>query len=996
MSDARLILLNELGGIELGELAILNGHCDVVTRVDNQHRLSCTIQWPLADGLRLTVRTPLRWIDTDGSTLDFRVSSLTVDESTAWAAVEAVGAWLSIAKGGLIRDVVDGQPVFSFSGQGTISEILRTYVLTNLDVDGLGWIDTEPGPIASDVLHKFAFTDWNRMQLIQDIASRNGFEPYLYQSAPGAVHQLAFAVRRGSEAPAFTVSSDCNLLKYSSAIDDTLVVTAVTPRGDVVTGASERATMEQNSWEFTVLDSEWVTLRDPEGGINAIAFDGQYNTKFLRFATTTTPVLREILATRKSDQAIKLATTSSLNTAGLQGSIVDDAAGNPLTRVVNPGGVSQYGFTEETETVDGTRGERNWLPNGGFHGAAAAWNAGASGWVEAHPASDLTDVVGLVNGTVSPGSSSLVVDGFPANAVVRKGELIRIIGTDLCAAPAGAGSTIRSDGTAVVTLAVGLAYSITDNQTLLLTWTSDGIVQQQTVTVDGNQSGGAMALNLKSFGTVTRKLTNGDKVTFVLGGTYRGTSSTKVALLNDTASPVVKRVALFLAVGSFSDTTLSPTTTGLATGDSVTLADDAGAVYSATVAADWAYGEATLLLDITIEAVGSSNQGLYGTTRPLTLTAVKSFTDTVTVTNSTVEWAENGALTVTWSGGLPRSYTAGTAIWKTSGGTVLAPLVITSGAGASSTSAVLTYATRPRVLGGAVFSNGTVGSDLLFCGATTTLSGAGAGTLPLMFNNASSLPDNASVRVYRNPYGWQADTPLKNVLRAVNGATSNAFIVLLPGTQPRTAWAVVRFAVWAPVGTNFWSSKSVPNTNKMPVTFEVKDVNTAETWTESAAVDIPAAFATDERPVPAYFTKKVQFPLTAARSLTFKLTSSDASNSFILNNLFLLQGQVMITSDDAVPFTPASHANTLVLRGNRRLLVADAAAAPISGTIVDHSQLPGAQLLPQKIVLGQDVIIADVDDIQRAMQITRRASNPLLYDVDFDRDLPFFTELAVQ
>ena len=104
----------------------------------------------------------------------------------------------------------------------------------------------------------------------------------------------------------------------------------------------------------------------------------------------------------------------------------------------------------------------------------------------------------------------------------------------------------------------------------------------------------------------------------------------------------------------------------------------------------------------------------------------------------------------------------------------------------------------------------------------------------------------------------------------------------------------------------------------------------------------------------------------------------------------------MITSDDAVPFTPASHANTLVLRGNRRLLVADAAAAPISGTIVDHSQLPGAQLLPQKIVLGQDVIIADVDDIQRAMQITRRASNPLLYDVDFDRDLPFFTELAVQ
>jgi len=68
--------------------------------------------------------------------------------------------------------------------------------------------------------------------------------------------------------------------------------------------------------------------------------------------------------------------------------------------------------------------------------------------------------------------------------------------------------------------------------------------------------------------------------------------------------------------------------------------------------------------------------------------------------------------------------------------------------------------------------------------------------------------------------------------------------------------------------------------------------------------------------------------------------------------------------------------------------------SPIAGTIIDLSQISGAQIVPQTVELGQSVYLRVVNDTQRALRITCDPRHVAVLDIGFDRDRPFFEELV--
>lgn len=981
--NAKLQVVTGFGtGIAVATLALLAGDCRRIERVDNNDQFTGVIQWPAP----VSIRSVIRLTGSDGRVTEYRVTNVQPSEDKKEARIDAAGPWLSIARAGLIRDVSNGMMVYSFGGQYTLSEALNTYFLPNCDVDGLDWIDPTLGTIETDALVQLTWERWDRMQLLQDIVRQTGCEPYLVQSAPGARWQLACADRRGGDAEAYTVASRTNLLQGNTDQSDVEILTGVTPLGDVVDGDEEPSGIGENAWTVGVIDSNWLNLYDPAGLVEPIAFDGEYNDLWLEFATTTTPVYRQIRATRKSDQAIKLDDTTTLNTTGLQVRICADASGTPLHRLVNPGGVFAYGQVLAQEAISGARGERNWLRNGGFLAGGANWTPGASGFVSALPISENVDLVMLKNGSTASGNTSFAVDGGPPGATIRRGEMFRSEGLQITSAPSGAGHTIKSDGKATITGAAPLTASLTDGQVLGYS-DANGIL---TATVDGAHSASATTLLLKSFASGTRQLTNGDKIQFEYGGTYRAQSDRYQSYKNFDASPVVISDVIHLWPDEFTDTNLNPATPLLVVGDSVTLTQLSGESWSAVLWADYVPGSGFLSLDITIPVGGTV---LVTPTNPFFITAVKSNTVLKTLTNASVEFSEAGTATATWSGGLAQSYSTANARWMDSASVLLDYLTITSGAGNGATSAVLTYPNRKRIFPLAVFDNGNIGTDLLFVAADVTLNGSGAGTITSTVANTATLNDNAFVRVFRNSWGWPSAAGLVNVLRIVNGATSTTVPVLLRGTAPRVAVCTVEASIYVPIGTNIFSSKGAPNTNLCPVVLDINDGVT--THTQTVQVPIPPSWATtDPRPVPVTFTITQSFNLTASRMVWVKVSSTDAVHTNGLVSLVLHCVQVAVTPDVAVPFTHSSHAALLVQRGHRPLIVADMATPPVRGTVLNLSQIPNALLVPQSIALGQDVYLRDFNTTQRAMQISCDPRDARILHIDFDRETPRFETLV--
>lgn len=954
------------------EELVIGDHCVTVEQLDHTDTLSVRIKWPTSEALR--PRTRLRFLASNGTQREYIVNLVNEDPGGAWADVEAISPWTELTDAGAIRTVVNGEMTLTFGGTLLISQWLQNYFVPNLAADGLDWIDTTLGPIYGDKLVTLSWSNWNRMQLIQQLITETGYEFSLLPPAIGAQYQLSCAPQIASNYITVNIATEFNAIDQGVSSEATDIVTVVQPMGDVPAGGIEMATIAEAAWLPRIVATGWVALLDPETGANAIVFDGMLVGAYVEIQNGTALVYRQILDSRASDGAVQLASTTLLDGATTRVRIVQDASATPLLELTNPATSALFRRVVRPFAVSGARGERNWVPNATFRLGAAGWNAGQGGWVEAQDTTETGDISGTASAFTASGASSLPVTGFPPNSVIRKGALMQADGVLIGTQDANA-ATIRSTGEAHVGLTAPTPAAVADNQPLTMTDGTTG--RASIVVVDGAQASGVSALNLKGLTPVARKFKNGDKITFEVGGTYTATPTGGFALSNLTGLAVVTTVAVPMPASGMQNLSLLPHQTNLAVSTPVTVRDNAyHMTFAATVHVAYTVGDAFLSLDVTIPAMTDVDYTFIPYL--LSIEAVQYTAVTRTNTAADAEWSDLGVAAMTWATGLPTDCRVSRPLWID--GATDAPLnyldiVGGSGAGSGSTGCSFAWANRPRVTGGSVFSNGGLGSQRLYCAATTRLNTSGAGSVPLMFNTTADITSAEPVLVYRNTYGWRADGNSGFVLRAVNGATTDAFAVNVRGPVARVAVCSVIASLWVPISTNLLAGPTTP------VILDIINAdNGVVLGTVTSDVPIPSQ---DARPAPVLFTATLQVELTGTMLLRARITCAAANASPPLVGFFINGGQVAVTPDMDVPLTGNAWANALWHAGSRYLL---------AHNIVDPSatfsflELQTAHCDPETLVLGQRVFLVARGVTQRVVRIDRDHWLPLRSTVTVTRN----------
>lgn len=985
MSDVRLVLTTGFAtGTEVADIQMLGDTVRTVEQVDNNDSLSVTVQlpWPTAT----MMRSFLRLYGRDGRQREYRIRQVQEDPDNDWAVIEAGGPWMDIGRSGLIRAVSNGTSVYSFGGQLTLSQWLTNYFVPNLATDDLAWISTTLGTLDRDPLVVLKWNRWNRMQLLQALSEELGMEPYLSQSAPGALYKIAFATVRGGTLPTFNVSPDNNLIRRQRSLPDTDIVTACSPFGDVPPGSEESATISENAWTTAIISTGWVSLDDPDGGGYAVGCDDMLNGKYLEIPTGAGNVRRLILDSRASDGGIQLADTSLLGAIGLRVRVVENSSGDPITVLKNPAAIARYGYVETPLDVSGERGERNWAFNATFNYGPAGFTAGTNGWNEPHSVTELGDLSCLANGTAAPASSSFAVDGLPPNSVIRKGSLMQVDGLPHSSTPPGSiGHTIDSTGKCKIGLLTSTAYAIADNQLLsLVSLNPDGVTySQRTVVVDGAQAAGVGAVFLKGFETAnrSRKFLLGDKIQFTYGGTYFTNPAGSFYLYNPSGAQANWTVSIPISATAFySSVHLPHAPTPLSAGHPVIIRDYLGNVYNATVNGGHTYGGAFITLDVSVPPYTSFLYDAYFS--QISIEFVQGSQYTVVNTAADAELNEFGVFTCNWAAGLPADYSLSRALWTDSADAPITYVDIIGGfgfGGTGTTTANFSHATRPQVPPNSTLANGGIANELLFCGATVVADNAGAVTIPLAFGNTNTIVDNTGVKLYRNTFSWPTPGNSRWALRIVNGTTTDQFAVQIRGSVPRQAYVTIHGMLWVPIGTNFFAA--APTT---PVICTIYDALT-NVVLGTVQADVSRPTENTARPAPVVFTAKIPFTLSTSRLVYIKITSTAAIHTNYLINLFINGIMVVVSDDPDVPLTPNSYANRLWLAGVRYLNANNIASPALTGTIVDLQQMLGAQLVAEGCAIGQSVYFEDFNVTQRAMSISINHNDLAMSDVSFDR-----------
>ena len=284
---------------------------------------------------------------------------------------------------------------------------------------------------------------------------------------------------------------------------------------------------------------------------------------------------------------------------------------------------------------------------------------------------------------------------------------------------------------------------------------------------------------------------------------------------------------------------------------------------------------------------------------------------------------------------------------------------------------------------GTVFRRGTTfqvaaTNEVLFVATTTTANGSGQATIPLVgANTIGTIPDNGTLTFFRNTFTWPTEGGAQ-MLRFQGNApshdlfTSDAFVVPLRGSAPRTAWARLEAVLWIPIQTTGIST----TTN---VLFEVTDNSGTVIVTQTAALSTPVQSV--PRPVPLRFTINLQFPVNATGLRKLRLSSPLTGTAAPFYGLFVTGCSVYISTDNAIPLVDGSYANTLWQKGSRKLEEAHVTSPNVAAALIDLSQIPGAQLVADGLHVGQTVYVRDLGVRQRAVAITRNHLAPNSIDV---------------
>lgn len=379
-----------------------------------------------------------------------------------------------------VRGLVRDGGTFAFStGKRSVSDLLNTYVLTNLADDSLSWLSlgTVDYP---DLLEIGDLTRATRAAVLDSIEGQTGHTARLRAVYTGSVLTgFALDVVADPAAGLETVplTTGANLATVQRTRDALRAATVVVPF------TSNGTPMDQTEWTVDSVSGTapaWILLRDGVTGSPwPIREDGQLIGAYLQQRDGTQS---QITDSRASDSAVQIASVGTI-TAGDVATIVRDTAGRPVVELLSPTGVaSSRGRLVGTVGTRVTDGRRNLVPNPVFRAwtsdtaptgyTVGYFGGGRTGRVGRYPRSTTpgtADMTLAVDGAVASGASSIPVRGGVAGQRLYRHEYLTVgsigrqISADVITFDSTGRATIAINGTtsaaisdgATVTVAIG-------------------------------------------------------------------------------------------------------------------------------------------------------------------------------------------------------------------------------------------------------------------------------------------------------------------------------------------------------------------------------------------------------------------------------------------------------------------------------------------------------------------------------------------------------------
>jgi hypothetical protein len=419
-----------------------------------------------------------------------------------------------------VRGLVRSGSTFAFTtGKRTVTDLLNTYVLTNLSDDGLSWLSL--GTVdATDTIEIGDLSRTTRAAVLNAIESQTGHTArlrglYTSNVLTGFALDVVSDLAAGLDTVPLSVGSQiATLQRTRDALRAATVVVPFSAGGDP---------MEQTAWTVDSTSGSapaWIVLRDPVSGNPwPVREDDQFIGAYILQTDGTTTAIADA---RASDSAVQVGAIGTL-AAGQTVSIVRDTAGRPVLDITSPSGIAgPRGRLVATAGTRVTDGRRNLVAGPQFSAWASALSA--TGWAAGGDTTSITPTAGqftrsftdaftgTTNAAYTGGVTytSIAYTGLTPGRMLLSREILTVAADTAQPFPVTIADSVGIhivDGTGAGTVTVNswlAAISYSAGRTITLNssrkpaaWPSDGVTSLYAAAINRAGSGSALTSSLR-------------------------------------------------------------------------------------------------------------------------------------------------------------------------------------------------------------------------------------------------------------------------------------------------------------------------------------------------------------------------------------------------------------------------------------------------------------------------------------------------------------------
>jgi hypothetical protein len=423
-----------------------------------------TVQRTVADDASLSEGRCLRVLSESRGEQWWFVTSVTHDDGDNGLVTVTAGSLRQLLA---VRGLIRSGSTFNFTaGKSTVSDLLTTYVLTNLADDSLSWLSL--GTIEwLDVIEIAALDRASRGVVLDSIEQATGYTVRLRAVYTGtaltgfAIDVLADPAAALETVP-LSVGAQVATLKRTQ---DALRAATVTVPFDAA-----GLPMDRTIWRVDTITGTapaWLTLRDTVSPLlYPIRQDDQLNGLYIEQRDMTRT---QITDSRASDSAVQVASVGTI-VAGDEITIVKDNTGAALVELTSPTGVaSARGRLVASVATTVSDARRNLVRNG----ALTTWTSttlpanltttGVAEYPRTTPASTATLAL---DGAITTGATSIPFRGATPGARFYAFEIYDLVGYQTGIVIQDAIVVASGSGTGAFTLGTPWSGSVPDGTTI--------------------------------------------------------------------------------------------------------------------------------------------------------------------------------------------------------------------------------------------------------------------------------------------------------------------------------------------------------------------------------------------------------------------------------------------------------------------------------------------------------------------------------------------------